>query len=216
MSEQEQILFSLRDLIHELKDPFVALQGGLDLSFQDGFAAQERDHLQRSVTRNAQVMKRLLDDAGVYLSLHTQPKELEPKNVKLSRLLEGPAAVGAIVRSVLVVEDNTVALEVTLMMLRRLGVASRGAQTVEEGLVLFETEKPDLILCDLGLPGKLSGYDLARALQGHPLPLLVAVTGNTDATQEALEAGFHKVVQKPLGVSALKELLQGRNNDEFN
>jgi CheY-like chemotaxis protein len=64
------------------------------------------------------------------------------------------------------------------------------------------SERLDLILLDLGLPG-ISGYDVARHLRAYPdmqhVPI-IAVTG--DDTQEAFEeaqmAGINSLIVKPV------------------
>lgn len=112
--------------------------------------------------------------------------------------------------SVLVVEDNPVARQVLSAMLGRLGARVTGVGTAEEGLDVINRQHFDLVVCDLGLPGRLSGYDLARQArqQGKLRCPLVALTGDAAvAHAEALRAGFDQVLEKPATAATLSALL---------
>jgi PAS domain S-box-containing protein len=74
---------------------------------------------------------------------------------------------------------------------------------------------PRVVLCDIGLPGEMNGYDVCRALRELPATAsayLVAVTGygHDEAKREAKEAGFDYHVTKPLGKAVLRDLLANR------
>ncbi|MEO1085173.1 MAG: response regulator, partial [Acidobacteriota bacterium] len=79
-----------------------------------------------------------------------------------------------------------------------------------QALELFESYKPDTVLCDLGLPG-MDGYEVARTLRrgGDGLGLL-ALSGFADpaSKSKALEAGFDAHLSKPVDVGALLERLR--------
>jgi len=66
---------------------------------------------------------------------------------------------------------------------------------------------PDVVLCDIGLPG-LTGYDVARALRAGGA-LLVAVSGyaQPEDVARAMEAGFHAHVPKPPDLGEIERLL---------
>jgi CheY-like chemotaxis protein len=123
----------------------------------------------------------------------------------LGTLLEGCRA-----PRVLVVEDNPVAREVLILMLRQMGARVTGAGTAEEGLEIVKREPLDLVICDLGLPGELDGCALARLIRrdGQARFSLVALTGDAKAAQdEALRAGFDQILEKPADRAALRLLL---------
>jgi CheY-like chemotaxis protein len=68
---------------------------------------------------------------------------------------------------------------------------------------------PDVVLCDIGLPG-MSGYDVARALHGTRRGMrLFAVSGYTQPSdvKEALDSGFDGHMAKPLGIEQIERLL---------
>ena len=75
---------------------------------------------------------------------------------------------------------------------------------------------PDVILCDIGLPGEADGYAVARALrntQQFRTILLIAVTGygTEEDKQRCLEAGFDWHLPKPIDSIALAETLKNRS-----
>src|SRR5690242_17845241 len=85
----------------------------------------------------------------------------------------------------------------TLVLLREL-LSSRGYQVVtaieaEEAKHRIQSERPDLVLLDVVMPGK-SGYELCRELKGDPSTRLVPVvmiTGLSDREDRirGIEAG---------------------------
>jgi two-component system CheB/CheR fusion protein len=114
-------------------------------------------------------------------------------------------------RRVLVVEDNVDAAE-TLREVLELGshevaVAHDGAAALEKARQLV----PEVVLCDIGLPG-MDGYEVARAFRADPRlrsAYLVALTGYAmpDDHARAREAGFDEHVAKPAGTEHLEAIL---------
>jgi CheY-like chemotaxis protein len=120
-------------------------------------------------------------------------------------------ASGAAVRDVLVIEDNTDAAEALADVLTLLGHRVRVARDGRSGLALARERKPDVILCDLGLPA-LEGYEVARTIRADASlrgTRLVALTGygRAEDRQRALEAGFDAHLTKPPDPGALARLL---------
>jgi PAS domain S-box-containing protein len=112
---------------------------------------------------------------------------------------------------VLVIEDNEDAAESLQEALRFSGhhveVALDGLAGVRKAIELV----PDVVLCDLGLPG-IDGYEVARRLKAEPTLarcLLVALSGyaRPDDVRRSLDAGFAKHVAKPPDLDALEALV---------
>lgn len=111
-------------------------------------------------------------------------------------------------RRVLIVEDYDDAAETMAMTLRSFGCDVEIAGDVAVGLSTAREYRPDVVLCDIGLPGDRDGYDLARSLRSDPdldEVRLVAVTGfGSDLDrEEADEAGFDDHLTKPVRADEL-------------
>lgn len=102
---------------------------------------------------------------------------------------------------VLIIEDNPANLKLMVYLLRAFGHVPLEAPDGETGL-RWATEHPDLILCDVQLPG-MSGEEVARYLRSHPeyrnIPL-VAVTAlaMVGDRERIMAAGFDGYLAKPI------------------
>jgi signal transduction histidine kinase len=115
-------------------------------------------------------------------------------------------------RRVLVVDDNRDATDSLRLLLEVRGhevaVAYSGAKALETARQF----QPELILCDLGLPG-MDGYAVARELKEDATLAgvrLIAVSGygSPAEQQRCLEAGFERHLAKPVEPEELLQLLQ--------
>ncbi len=103
---------------------------------------------------------------------------------------------------VLVIEDNSMNLELVTDLLEASGFIVCPARTAEEGLRLAHDAKLDLVLMDLSLPG-MDGLAATRALKSDPatrhLPV-IAVTAHAMRGDEdiALRAGCDGYLTKPI------------------
>ena len=117
-------------------------------------------------------------------------------------------------RRVLVVEDYEDAAETMAMTLRSFGCDVEIAADVREALSRAAEFRPDVVFCDIGLPGDRDGYDLARSLRSDSGPdelRLVAVTGfGSDLDRKrAREAGFDHHLTKPVDADELVRAARG-------
>jgi signal transduction histidine kinase/ActR/RegA family two-component response regulator len=110
---------------------------------------------------------------------------------------------------VLIVEDQEDTRELLIETLEEFGASTVAAGSVAQGLRLFASSQPDLILSDIGMPGD-DGYALIRTLRagGSTVPA-VAVTAlaHTTDREAALEAGFQAHVAKPVDPERLAAVL---------
>jgi PAS domain S-box-containing protein len=124
-----------------------------------------------------------------------------------------PTAVPAAhqVLRVLVVDDNADAAESLAELVRMHGheveVAYDGPTAIAKAIAAV----PDLVLCDIGLPG-MNGYEVARALRSDPAlatTRLVAISGyaQPEDVERATEAGFVGHISKPPDPAALERYL---------
>ena len=88
---------------------------------------------------------------------------------RLSPLEESrsPRAVRGKSLQVLVIEDNRDAAESLRLLLQLFGHQVTVAFTGTAGVEVARQLRPDVVLCDIGLPGGLDGYGVARALRGR-------------------------------------------------
>src|SRR6185503_6771155 len=103
---------------------------------------------------------------------------------------------------ILVIEDNPANMELVRYVLEAFGYAVIEAIDGETGLELARAEPPDLVICDLELPG-IDGIEVAKQLKAHSalarVPL-VAVTAfaMVGDRERLLAAGFDGYISKPL------------------
>lgn len=114
-------------------------------------------------------------------------------------------------RRIVIVEDNRDVRDLLRLRLKRLGHDVLDAPDGEEGLRVVLTEKPDLALVDLGLPG-MDGFEVAKEVReklGADV-VLVAVSGfgQPDDKRRALEAGFDEHITKPADVKDIEGILK--------
>jgi len=112
--------------------------------------------------------------------------------------------------SVVVIEDNEDAAETLTMWLEDLGHRVRTAQTGPDGLMLVLETRPDVVLCDLGLPG-LGGVEVCRRVVSGTKtpPVMIALTGWGMAADRKLtaDAGFQHHLVKPVEPEKLRVVL---------
>jgi CheY-like chemotaxis protein len=108
------------------------------------------------------------------------------------------------------VDDNEDAAETLAEMVRVLGHDAVVAYDGPTALHRAGEHHPDVVLCDIGLPG-MDGYEVAkklRAAQGRNVRL-VALSGYAQPEDVAMarEAGFDEHVAKPCGPEQIERLL---------
>ena len=118
---------------------------------------------------------------------------------------------GAGPRRVLVIEDNTDAAEMLRDLLAGAAHEVEVAPDGRSGVARARALRPDLVLCDIGLP-LMDGYEVARTLRGDPhlaATLLVALSGYAlpDDVEKAAQAGFHRHLAKPVSLDELGAVL---------
>jgi PAS domain S-box-containing protein len=113
---------------------------------------------------------------------------------------------------VLIVEDHADSRESLRLQMELWGTEVSTAQTAEEALRIAVEVRPQIVLCDIGLPG-MDGFRLVRQLReklaSTPV-VFAAVTGYAGAEdqQRALAAGFDSFFVKPLKAESLARLLR--------
>jgi signal transduction histidine kinase len=114
-------------------------------------------------------------------------------------------------RRILVTDDNRDAANSLAMLLKLSGHQVDTAYDGIEAVQKAEAHRPEVILLDIGLPGK-NGYEVCRTIRQAPWGKdirIVAVTGwgQEQDRRNTREAGFDHHLMKPVTVSALDEAL---------
>jgi two-component system cell cycle response regulator len=112
---------------------------------------------------------------------------------------------------ILVIEDHAINLELMCYLLRAWGHEVLTATDGDAGLAAARTQAPDLVVCDIQMPG-IDGYGVARALKAEPataaLPLVAVTAYAMVGDQErALQAGFDAHFPKPIEPAAFMAAL---------
>lgn len=130
-----------------------------------------------------------------------------------SSLVSGRPAAEASARAgrILVIDDNHDLADMLEMLLSSHGYVVRTAYGGGSGLKLAEAFRPDIILCDLGMPG-VDGYDVAKAVRGRSDlndTALVAVSAWDDplTLDKVTSVGFDSHLVKPVNYTSLTTVL---------
>jgi signal transduction histidine kinase/CheY-like chemotaxis protein len=118
---------------------------------------------------------------------------------------------------VLIVEDNIDGAESMRMLLRHFGHTVQVAHTGPQGVIVANDWLPEVVLCDIGLPGDMDGYAVARALRENPQLdglLLIALTGygRDEDQSKAKAAGFDLHLTKPVDFTLLQQTIDSYSN----
>ncbi len=120
---------------------------------------------------------------------------------------------GSSARRVLVVEDNVDVAESLREALELGDHEVAVAYSGPEGVEVARRVMPDVVLCDIGLPG-MDGYGVAGVLRADPnaslrSTFLIALSGyaQQEDVMKSRSAGFDRHMAKPPSIEALEKLL---------
>lgn len=108
---------------------------------------------------------------------------------------------------VLIIDDEDLFRESLAGLLREEGYECHTASAGDVGLALFETVSPDVVLCDITMPGKGGIEVLDAILKIRPESLVVMITayGTLQSAVEAFRKGASDYITKPL---VIEDVLQ--------
>ena len=107
-------------------------------------------------------------------------------------------------KRILVVDDEPKILQLARDYLEHAGFAVVTAYDGKAALASARTERPDLVVLDLGLP-ELDGLDVTRALRAESAVPIVMLTGRSEESDKlvGLELGADDYVTKPFSPKEL-------------
>ena len=119
---------------------------------------------------------------------------------------------GATGLRIVAIDDNQDALEMMGMLLGLGGHQVCLAPDGESGLEAVRRSRPDVVICDIGLPGRMNGYDVVQAIRSDlefSATPVIAVSGygqDSDRRRSAA-AGFNAHLVKPVVHDELEQML---------
>ena len=107
-------------------------------------------------------------------------------------------------KTILVVDDEPKIVKLVRDYLERAGFGVRVAADGKSALSLARTEKPDLVILDLGLP-KMDGLDVTRELRKVSNVPVIMLTGRSEESDKliGLELGADDYITKPFSPKEL-------------
>lgn len=121
------------------------------------------------------------------------------------------------VATILIIEDDPASLDLMAYLLRAHGFSALTASRGDEGVALLQATHPDLVICDIDLPG-MDGYAIVGAVKSDPqlrtIPMMaVTALAMVGDREKVLAAGFDVYVTKPIDphtfASHIESLLGG-------
>ena len=114
---------------------------------------------------------------------------------------------------VLVIDDNEDFLQILGHLIDAMGHTLYTSTTAMDGLDIARNIMPDIIFCDLELPGGMHGFDFARSVRNDDKLRdfrMIAISGYTDAEtqQQALLAGFDDIFPKPVKFADIRMAIE--------
>ena len=123
-------------------------------------------------------------------------------------------------QKVLIVDDEKPTLGMFQLFLEAYGFDVLTADSGQEGIRLFEQEKPVIVFTDIKMPG-MDGFEVLRRIKALSPDTVVIVTtghGDRDLAGKALEMKATDFIHKPIQKEALdaalakaEEILRSRN-----
>ncbi len=111
---------------------------------------------------------------------------------------------------ILIVDDEEIIVRLLSMSLRSDGYETVTAYSGEEGLAVFQSENPDIVVTDIKMPG-MDGLELLKKIKElDPEKEVIIVTGHgdIDSTIIALQYGASDFINKPVRDEALAIALE--------
>jgi CheY-like chemotaxis protein len=119
-----------------------------------------------------------------------------------------PAVTRPKARTILVIDDDVPTIELLAAALGIEGYRVVEAYNGREGLERLQSDRPDLVLCDVLMP-ELDGRGVADAMHADPkyrdIPLVLVSAGQEARVAKGIECTAF--IEKPFSVSGLLELV---------
>ncbi len=116
------------------------------------------------------------------------------------------------IKNILVVDDSPTELHVLREMLAKNGFTVATANSGEEAIEKLKTQRPDLVLMDVVMPG-MSGFEATRSISKNPatasIPVIICTTKGQETDKAwGLRQGAKDYIVKPIVESVLLEKIR--------
>jgi CheY-like chemotaxis protein len=200
----------LAKFVHDLRSPLSGIVTAVDV-LKSMQPTAEVAEIYDIIARQANTIQSMIDEFQGNERGHGQPRQ-SPTSATLRKATDASALTPG---RVLIVEDHNDSIKTMSKMISLSGCEVFSATDATTGLAEARKLLPEIILCDLGLPGDMSGLDVAVAVRSDPVlkrAYLVAISGygEPEDRRRSQEAGFDFHVTKPIGKPAMEDLLRTR------
>jgi len=117
------------------------------------------------------------------------------------------------IANILLVDDDETLLNITARLLRKNGFEMTTAASVSQALKLISSQKFDVLLSDLHMPGKGDGLTVVSAMR-HANPkaitILLSAFPEMDAAAQAILLQTDQILLKPMKIPELVETIKQR------
>ena len=117
-------------------------------------------------------------------------------------------------KRILLIEDEPQMRRNILRMLELEGFTAHGAEDGVQGVAMAIAERPDLVLCDVTMPG-LDGYGVLTQLQANPLTasipfIFLTAKGERADLRAGMNLGADDYLVKPVAIDELLAAIEAR------
>ncbi len=133
-------------------------------------------------------------------------------NVRIQEFSEKPDDKSNKSLKILIIDDNKDLAEILCELIGFLGYETGSAHNGTDGIAKAIELRPDIIICDIGLPD-MSGYEVAKMIrQDAELKdtFMIALSGyaQSEDIERSKEAGFNRHLAKPVSIETLEIVLK--------
>ncbi len=111
-------------------------------------------------------------------------------------------------KKILIVDDEAAIVTLLTQVFSNAGYVVRSSQNAEDALELLKTEKINVMIFDLNLPG-MNGIELCKKVKKNmPMSIIYAITGYASLFElaDCREAGFEDYYKKPVNIKTLVKM----------
>lgn len=209
----------LREISHDLRNSLSTVLTGSEVLLAMN-SSPELVPILLSIQRQANVITQIADRVAAGYEppgpLPASPMAtINPEELGDTPVDQGEIRIERKPLRILAIDDRRDVLLPLRVLLTKEGHEIAVAADGVSGLAQMLTFKPEMVLCDIHLPGKLSGLDVVRNIRLQTPAdaiYIVALSGDAQAAdlEDSAKAGFDFHIAKPITVTALRNLIENR------